>query len=84
MYGELRRREERVMKKKLILLLAVLLGVSATAPAITINVEVGDRPYYLHGPSYWAGGVYYVWVPGHWIRRHHHRVWIHGHYIVRR
>jgi hypothetical protein len=72
------------MKKKLILLLAVLLGASAIAPAITINVDVGDRPYYVNGPGYWAGRVYYVWVPGHWARRHLHRAWIHGHYIVRR
>ena len=72
------------MKKKLILLVAVLLSMSATAPAITVNVEVGDRPYYLHGPGYWAGRVYYVWVPGHWARRHHHRAWIHGYFVVRR
>jgi hypothetical protein len=74
------------MKKKLVVLLTVLLGVSGVpfANGITVNVEVGDRPYYIHGPGYWVGRVYYVWVPGHWARRHHHRVWIHGHYIVRR
>ena len=60
------------MRKKLALLFAVLLGasgiVSTTANAISLNIEVGDRPYYLHGPGYWSGGVYYVWVPGHWGR----------------
>ena len=72
------------MKTKLILLATVLLGLSGSgAKAITINVEVGDRPYYVHGPGYWVGRVYYVWVPGHWARRHHHRVWIHGYYVVR-
>ncbi|MEH1780371.1 MAG: hypothetical protein V7K67_26980 [Nostoc sp.] len=20
------------------------------------------------------------WIPGHWVRRNHHRVWIRGHY----
>jgi hypothetical protein len=75
------------MKTKLVLLMAVLLGVTSApfaANAVTVNIEVGDQPYYLHGPGYWAGRVYYVWVPGHWIRRHHHRVWIHGYYTVRR
>jgi WXXGXW repeat (2 copies) len=49
----------------------------------SVTVEVGDRPYYVRGPGYWAGGAYYVWRPGHWGWRHGHRVWIHGHYVVR-
>jgi hypothetical protein len=24
-----------------------------------------------------------VWKPGHWRWRHHQKVWIHGHYVVR-
>lgn len=76
------------MGKKLGLLFAVLLGatgvVATTANAISLNIEIGDQPYYLHGPGYWSGGVYYIWVPGHWERHHHHRVWVHGYYIVRR
>jgi hypothetical protein len=24
-----------------------------------------------------------VWKPGHWGWRHHQKVWIHGHYVVR-
>jgi predicted membrane channel-forming protein YqfA (hemolysin III family) len=70
--------------KKLALLFAVLLGVSSIANAISINISVGDQPYYIHGPGYWYGGVYYVWIPGHWDGwRHGHRIWIHGHYRVR-
>ena len=76
------------MRKKLALLFAVLLGasgiVSTTGNAISLNIEIGDRAYYHHGPGYWSGGVYYVWVPGHWERHRHHRAWVHGYYIVRR
>jgi hypothetical protein len=73
--------------RKLAILLAVLLcagGIFATtANAVSISIDVGDRPYYSHGPGYWSGHVYYVWVPGHWAWRNHHKVWIHGHYRVR-
>jgi hypothetical protein len=77
---------EKNMKKKLSLLIAILLCLGAAAPtanALRLNIEIGDRGYYLRGPGYWDGGVYYVWVPGHWGWRHHHRVWIHGHYRPR-
>jgi len=69
--------------KKLALLVAAVLGLSGMTNAITINIGVNDRPYYIHGPGYWVGGVYWVWIPGHWARRHHRRVWIHGHYAPR-
>jgi hypothetical protein len=73
--------------RKLSLLLAALVctsGIFTTpASAIGVSIAIGDRPYYVHGPGYWAGRVYYVWVPGHWAWRHHHRVWIHGHYVRR-
>jgi hypothetical protein len=73
--------------KKLVLLIAaflILSGVFATpASALSFSINVGDQGYYTHGPGYWYGGVYYIWVPGHWSVRHHHRVWIHGHYRVR-
>jgi hypothetical protein len=69
--------------KKLALLLAAVLGLSSITNAITINIGVNDRPYYIHGPGYWVGGVYWVWIPGHWAWRHHRRVWIHGHYAPR-
>ena len=74
--------------KKLALLFAAVLAMSGifatTANAISISIGVGDQPYYVNGPGYWSGGVYWVWVPGHpcgW--RHHHRVWCHGHYAPR-
>jgi FtsH-binding integral membrane protein len=74
---------EKVMKK-LALLLAALLGMSASAIAITINIGINDRPYYVHGPGYWYGGVYYVWAPGYWEWHHHHKRWHHGYYRIRR
>jgi hypothetical protein len=49
----------------------------------SVAVEVGDRPYYVHGAGYYVGRTYYVWKPGHWATRHGQRVWIHGHYVVR-
>jgi hypothetical protein len=49
----------------------------------SVSIAVGDRPYYVHGSGYYAGRAYYVWRPGHWAWRHHQRVWIHGHYVVR-
>lgn len=73
------------MKKKLILFTAILLCLSAAVPtanAIRLNIEIGDRDWYVRGPGYWDGNSYYVWVPGHWIRRRHHKVWVHGHYRV--
>src|SRR4029077_18163541 len=49
----------------------------------SVTVEVGDRPYYVHGAGYYQGRTYYVWKPGHWVARNGQRVWIHGHYVVR-
>lgn len=63
--------------KKLVLILIGLLSISGMARAISINIEVGDRPYYLYGQRYWSQGAYWCWIPGH---RNHHGVWIHGHY----
>jgi len=51
-------------------------------PGGAATVEIGDRPYYTRGSGYYVGHAYYVWVPGHWSRRHP-RVWIHGHYVLR-
>src|SRR5713101_5702718 len=51
-------------------------------PGGPVTVEIGDRPYYTRGAGYYVGHAYYVWVPGHWSRRHP-RVWIHGHYVLR-
>jgi hypothetical protein len=75
------------MKYKLAVLLAALVsagGVTAPkADAIALNIEIGDRPYYTHGPWYWNNGARWYWVPGHWRWRHHQRVWIQGHYAPR-
>ena len=74
------------MKKLILLLAAVVCLSSGFAPAVnalSFSISIGDQPYYLHGPGYWAGGVYYIWVPGHWQIYHHQRVWVHGHYRVR-
>jgi len=49
----------------------------------SVAVAVYDRPYY-RGPGYWSGGAYYVWKPGHWVWRNSQKVWIRGHYVVRR
>jgi hypothetical protein len=49
----------------------------------SVTIAVGDRPYYVRGPGYRAGGAYYVWKPGHWSYRHGQKVWIHGRYVVR-
>jgi len=67
------------MKKTLIIAaLALASGLSAPlAQAIHLDVEIGDRDYYVHGPGYWEGHVHHCWVPGHW---NHHHNWIHGHY----
>ena len=71
------------MKWKIGILLAVLAAMAPMVNAVIVNVEVGDRPYYIRGPGYYVGRAYWVWIPGHWGWRHHHRVWIHGHYAPR-
>ena len=72
------------MKRAVSIMVAVLLSASAfisTANGAVVSVSIGDRPYYVHGPGYYAGPVRYVWVPGHVSWRHHHRVWVHGYYV---
>lgn len=73
---------EHNIMKKLILLLVAVCSMSGVAQAISLNIEVGDQPYYTYGQRYWARGAYWCWVPGHWSWHHHHhaKVWIHGHY----
>ena len=73
------------MKRLVSMIAAVLLcagGLLSTANGAVV-VSVGDRPYYTHGPYYYAGPVRYVWVPGHYGWRHHHHVWVHGYYVRR-
>jgi hypothetical protein len=43
------------MSLKIGIVLAVLAAILPTANAIIVNVEVGDRPYYIHGPGYYVG-----------------------------
>lgn len=71
------------MKKLAMFLIALLClsGIASSAKALSLNIEVGDQPYYIHGPRYWANGAYWVWVPGHWGPRHHR--FYHGHYARR-
>ena len=70
--------------KKLIVAMTVLLTLSTifapAAEALNLTISVGDQGYYTHGPGYYAGNVYYVWVPGHYNKN---GVWVHGHYRVR-
>ena len=69
------------MIKKLLLLVAIgvtSLTFGTTVKAAGISIEIGDRPYYSHGPRYWDNEWEMIWVPGHWSDHGHH--WIHGHY----
>jgi len=75
------------MKYKLAILLAALVFAGAMTPknaeAFRIDIAIGDRPYYTHGPWYWNHGVRWYWIPGHWGWRHHLQVWVQGHYAPR-
>jgi WXXGXW repeat (2 copies) len=71
------------MKLKIGIFLVVLAAMLPAADAVIVNIAVGDRPYYVHGPGYYVGPAYYVWVPGHWRWHYNHRVWVHGHYARR-
>jgi hypothetical protein len=72
-------REEMNMKKKIIVLLAVVLAagtpLAPRANAIDFSISIGDRPFFF-GPSYWHQGYQWAWVPGY---RYHGR-WVRGHY----
>jgi hypothetical protein len=69
------------MIKKLMLLVAIAVAsvtLGTAVQAAGISIEIGDRPYYSHGPRYYEGDWEMIWVPGHWSDHGHH--WIHGHY----
>ena len=71
------------MKRLIGLLFAVILTLGTLVPAanaVGVYISAGDRPYYSHGPYYYVGPTRYVWAPGYWGYRHHHRVWVHGYY----
>jgi hypothetical protein len=67
-----------MIKNKLLLLAIVATSVliPAAVRAQGISIQVGDRPFYNHGPRYWAGDYEMVWAPGH---NDGHR-WVHGQY----
>lgn len=78
------------MKKSLTILLSVVLVIGGCAPVVYgpgpgvgYVVAVGDRPYYTRGPYYIDHGRRYVWREGHWGRRHGHRIWVPGRYVIR-
>ena len=68
-----------MIKTKLLLfaIMATSILVPAAVQAQGISIEIGDRPFYRHGPRYWAGDYEMIWVPGH----HSRRGWVHGHYV---
>ena len=71
-----------MIKNKLLLIAIVATSIlipAAVVEAQGISISIGDRPYYNHGPRYWAGDYEMVWVPGH--RSRVTRRWIHGHYV---
>ena len=67
-----------MIKTKLLLfaMVATSILVPAAVRAQGISISIGDRPYYHHGPRYWAGDYEMIWVPGH----RYHGGWVHGHY----
>ena len=76
------------MKRTITILVGVLVCTGVIAPvtvtsAASVEVAIGDQPYYTHGAFYVENGVHWVWVPGHWATKHHQRVWVHGHYARR-
>jgi hypothetical protein len=70
-----------MIKNKLLLVAIIVTSIllPAAVRAQSIEIQIGDRPFYNHGPRYWAGDSEMVWVPGHMSRSGHY--WIHGHYI---
>jgi len=81
--------------KKIMFVLAVVLGLSATKadaqyvrrrPTFSVGIHIGapgPAPYtdgVWIGPEWtWRGGQY-VEVPGHWEHRRHGRAWVPGHW----
>jgi len=76
------------MNRTLNILMGVLIGLAMLVPvavtnAASVEIAIGDQPYYTHGAFYVENGVRWEWVPGHWATKHHKRVWVHGHYARR-
>jgi hypothetical protein len=71
-----------VMIKNKLLLVAIIatsILIPAALRADGVSIQIGDRPFYSHGPRYWDGDYAMIWVPGHMSRFGHH--WIHGQYV---
>ena len=73
------------MKTKLavftVAFLSVCLLARPSVMALGISIEIGDRPYYTEGASYWDDGYLWVWVPGHYeLRPRERAVWVRGHW----
>jgi hypothetical protein len=66
-------------KPLLVALIAMSILLPAAVRAQSFEIQVGDRPFFNHGPRYWAGDNEMIWVPGHMSSSGNH--WIHGHYI---
>jgi hypothetical protein len=76
------------MKRYLLIMLAALFCAGAIASPASVSaaevfIDIGDRPYYTHGPWYSYHGNRLYWAPGHWGWHHHHHVWVHGYYVRR-
>jgi hypothetical protein len=69
-----------MIKNKLLLvaIIATSILIPAALRADGVSIQIGDRPFYSHGPRYWDGDYAMIWVPGHMSPGHH---WIHGQYV---
>jgi hypothetical protein len=69
-----------MIKNKLLLvaIIATSILIPAALRADGVSIQIGDRPFYSHGPRYWDGDYAMIWVPGHMSSGHH---WIHGQYV---
>ncbi|SDT88841.1 YXWGXW repeat-containing protein [Verrucomicrobium sp. GAS474] len=72
----------RLLILPIVALALCLVGFAPQAEAgvhVGIGIGVGSPGYY--GPS-----PYYAqreWVPGYWVRHHHHSEWVPGHWVYR-
>ena len=80
MFRAVRARINNTMTKRKLLLAAIIamsILIPAAVRADTIQIQVGDKPFYNHGARYWDNDYEMVWAPGHMGRGNH---WVHGQY----
>jgi hypothetical protein len=80
MFRAVRARINNTMTKRKLLLAAIIamsILIPAAVRADTIQIQVGDKPFYNHGARYWDNDYEMVWAPGHMDRGNH---WVHGQY----